>query len=528
MLFTRDTLLATVAWSTWTSVLADPGAPLTHAALAAVAALAGLAVLHLLRLAVLLWVAPHWALTTAAVLAATAADAAALRALTGQSGTASLHFATGLVAAAAVSRHIHTRRHAVTEARADNNRLRLVATERIAAHHESAATVLSDIEALLSAEVARHEGQSSRTTMLQLRRVPADVMRPITHEIKAELLRWIPEVPAPPAATPVPRLDPVAAQRPLVLAGALGGVTLVAYPLAAPLVMLLTWISSHLVRRIMAMVPPQSGSALTTWTGLGLMLAALPAGLAEQEALALVVGTAPVVGITVLLATSAAQQAALDESELLANTAQLQWTTARIGLVDWFQRSEASRALHGPVQTVVTAAVPRIEAAISAGEPTFAVIGELQRRIVHSLGPLVNPRAEALDIERELGDIVETWAGIATVEYLMDPDFLPPLSTDPACAMAVVDAVAEAVSDAVRECGATRAVVTLSHTPGTTFLSVSDNGSVRSPLDTSLSWRMLDTASLSWFRKHTFGRNLVNASLPYRPDADAAWAIASA
>ena len=150
MLFSRDTALATVAWSTWAYVLADPGTSLTRAGLAAVAALAGFAALHVLRLAVLMWTPPHPALTALAVLVAVAADAAALRALVDDSGAASLYFAVGLVAASAISRRTYPRRHALAEARADNDRLREAATERIAAHHQSAAAVLADIETLIS------------------------------------------------------------------------------------------------------------------------------------------------------------------------------------------------------------------------------------------------------------------------------------------------------------------------------------------------------------------------------------------
>lgn len=527
MLFSRDTLLITVAWSTWTSLLADPGAPVSRTALVGLAALAGLAALHLLRLTVLMWLPAHRGLTVLAVVVAIAADAAALIALVGTVLPA-LQFATALIASSAVGSLLARRRQAVTEAAADNSRLRALATSRIDGHHVAARGVLTDIEHVIAASVAEYEGQSARTTISQLRRIPADVMRPISHEIGAELLRWIPDVPAAPTHSHPRRIDPVSVQRPLLLATALTAVTITIEPIAAPLTFVLTLASTALVRRIMRMLPQQSSSADATSTALGLMLTAVPAGLAYQSILALAVGTAPLIGIAASYVAAVVRETADEEGSLIRNNAQLRWVAARVNLVDWYQRGEATRALHGPIQTIAATAVPRIEQAIASGETTFGPVGELQRRIVHALGPLVNPRAEALDLERELRDVVDTWAGIADVEFLMDPDILPPLSTDPACAMAVVDVVTEACAEAVRENGATRIVVTLGHTPGTTFVSVSENGSVLNPLDQSIGVRILDTCSLAWFRKHTFGRNLMNASLPYLPDADAAWAMTSA
>jgi hypothetical protein len=247
-------------------------------------------------------------------------------------------------------------------------------------------------------------------------------------------------------------------------------------------------------------------------------IATLPASLLSGH-MTLMIGTVPLLTIAHSLLSRMTSESLFAERALMRSCAQLSWAISRTSLVEWFQRSEVSRGMHGPIQTAIANTIPRLADAVERNEQTFGLVGELQRRIVHALGSLVNPRAESMNLEQELFDIVETWAGVATIQVDVAPDFLLPLSSDPACATAVVDTVAEACATAVRQHNATEIVVTVAPAPNAVLVNVTDNGRIGiANVDTDLTLHLLEYCSLRWYRRHLATTNVIAAVLPYRPE----------
>ena len=389
-----------------------------------------------------------------------------------------------------------------------------LAESALARHDLAVDEMLAGIEQVIEDHIARYEGTAARTTMTHLRRTAVDIVRPISHEIVAELKRWIPAVPA----QRTTRIDVLHAWSRITTADVLSlrtlpWITLTAFTVS-PLAAAAAILTVPLMRLILRLVTSSNLAVLIVLPA----LTVIPAGFVDTNALVLMVGTAPVIALGRALTTHLVDDALTTTAQLRRDNTVLGWIVARLNLVDWFQRTEAARALHGPIQSVVGETMPRIEKTVSSNQPNFALIGELQRRIVHSLGSLVNPRAETANLEYELQEIAAAWEGVANIEYLSDSDTLMPLSTDPACAMAVVDIVTEVCATAIRDYGATQLVVTIAARPGSALLSVTDNGSELNLLEMDLGVRLADSCSLSWFRKRLDGRNVLNALLPYRPD----------
>lgn len=251
------------------------------------------------------------------------------------------------------------------------------------------------------------------------------------------------------------------------------------------------WLTLALGRRIVERWSPSSAagiwSVIVGWYLVGAIVTFVSARLAEQDAPARgVLSLSGCIAVAVLgpffaIILMVGERMRESTAELDATTRRLAWHLARVNTERWEQNGRLSRALHGPVQSLLYAAMLRLRHSVNQGTVDPAFIDELSRELSQALLQSMSPLAasEHVDAAGVLQDIALTWRGVAEVTQRISPDTVAALQGDPVCARLLVDLAGEAVSNAVRHGGATHIDITVTQTSEDVMeLLVADDGTV--------------------------------------------------
>lgn len=147
----------------------------------------------------------------------------------------------------------------------------------------------------------------------------------------------------------------------------------------------------------------------------------------------------------------------LQESSRTLQRRLVQWRQAQ-----WFQQKALSRALHGPVQTAVTAGALHLDVAIRSGEVGSATVEQVRAELLETLQGLGSLAASVTSLSEALYRIARTWEGLCAISADLGPGVDDELAENAPLRSCVIDIVTEAISNAVRHGDATIAVVTIS------------------------------------------------------------------
>ena len=185
---------------------------------------------------------------------------------------------------------------------------------------------------------------------------------------------------------------------------------------------------------------------------------------------AMAIGTLLAFAIFVFARTAILDRA--DELQYLRERIDEQVLDQHIEVERYRQRAGRTAGfLHNTLQARLTAAVLQLDHAASTGDTarTQAALKNaneaLALAIEHPLGDLSTTAHERLD------EIVNAWAGIARITITQAP-----ASTNTAALTVAVDAIEEAITNAVRHGGATEILVHIEQSPSQLMVSVRDNG----------------------------------------------------
>ncbi len=401
--------------------------------------------------------------------------------------------------------------------------------------------LLARVQERLRTELSGLDAMQGAASIGELQRLASDVVRPMSHE----LAESVPVVEAPRASFADARVtwQQVARQmvdrpplRPLIaaafLALLLATVTLGVYGPQGVTVTLVHFgcvlALSALANLALARVLPHAGprTALGLVIGAGLLIGTLAAAAASlflpagSDGPLFVVGGgfySAVVIVLSALVTAILRQQRGSERELAASTEHLRRELVRLRQARWLQHRALARALHGPVQSAVTSAALRLDAAVRAGEPDQALVADIREELRSVVDVLDVEDAEAPSLDLAFARITGTWEGVCTVQSSVSDQARDALEADPMASAVIIDVMTEAVSNAVRHGSASRAELSISaDDDGLVTLSVCNNGlpsdgaSVLKGLGTSL----LDDCALEWSRTTTEGRTLLAVVLP--------------
>ena len=348
---------------------------------------------------------------------------------------------------------------------------------------ERQSDALERVQERLDTELRELALETAPSAVSSLESLAGEVVRPLSHALARELPQWDVEVPEdPPRVRWVDILrDPVpsAAIRPLVLPAALlvialPAATIVYEPVNGVLTVVLGMAvlagALALGRSWLVHRPPRR--ATVVWLAIVLIL--VIAALASSRAAALgersdpsagaipslALFGVPVFGLIIAIASMMGARMREITAELESTTSQLKWNLARINTQQWEQSGRLSRALHGPVQSMLHARLLRLRKDLDAGEVRSISLVDLRRDLEEALVTALSP-SHPRAVSDVLADVAETWEGVAHVEFEVSPAAASMLTADPLCTMVVTDLATEAVSNAVRHGSATTVHVTL-------------------------------------------------------------------
>lgn len=343
---------------------------------------------------------------------------------------------------------------------------------------------LDRVQQRLDAELRGLALDTAPSAVEALESLAGDVVRPLSHSLAHELPQWDAEVPreAPRVRWVDVLRDPVAsaAIRPLVLPLAL---LIIALPAGALVYQPRTGLATVLVglgvlsgtlalgRLWLVRRPPQR--PVLVWLAIVLILAI--AALLTSRAASLVdrsdpsagaipsltIFVVPVFGLIIAIASMMGARMRDITAELESTTRQLQWNLARVNTQQWEQSGRLSRALHGPVQSLLHARLLRLRRQLEDGEVSSTELDELRVDLQRALASALSPSDAPRPVSAVLADVTETWDGVAAVTCSVTALAEKHLSADPLCTYALTDLATEAVSNAVRHGKATTVEVTI-------------------------------------------------------------------
>ena len=379
----------------------------------------------------------------------------------------------------------------------------------------------------------------------ELQRWSSDVLRPLSHELAVATPRWQPPDTAPERVRAIDVLRQAVAGAPLmpvttsVTVAFLAFIPIflaygwgVALAFTAGLLMLgssLLWTANRLLAVLHR--PPTGARGVLMLVLLG--ISGLAVGLVAEAVLPAGEVTFLVVpalsagflflGLGFALARSLARELGRTLEELEETDARLAWRVARLGLTQWVQGSRFARALHGPVQGLVTVAIARLR---DNPQETDSILVDLRRSLLEAL----EGDDHAVSWRDGVDQVMSAWSGFCDVQLTMHGPCQGVLDADEVCREMTLEILTEAVSNAVRHGGATRVTADVSCADDRVIIELADNGT-RGQLGPGsagglpgLGTRVLDACTLEWSRERVQGVTRVRAVLPARAGVPAATA----
>lgn len=184
-------------------------------------------------------------------------------------------------------------------------------------------------------------------------------------------------------------------------------------------------------------------------------------------------------------------------------SAELAWESARAHETLVQERRFLATALHGPLQSTVSAAALGIEEARRRDEDPELAWQKAKAQIIQAVRSLAQGPPERRDFDRELAEMTATWAGLCDVDITIDDDLRQSINDDWVSAGTVSDVITEATANAVMHGRATNVRIHVVENEGATMrIVVMNDGHAPEPdADQGLGSRQLDEVSISWLRE---------------------------
>ena len=404
------------------------------------------------------------------------------------------------------------------------------------------------VRGVLEAELASLQSSDVGAAVESLERMARDVVRPLSHELADAPTVQTAAGPGPSSRVSwIKVLDLAAQGRPfrplptalLLVILALGSISayppatlrFVTLPFAAYVVVA---IANRIVEGLFGQRPLRARLAILLLTAVssGVVVAAI--GFTMMIGQPVQRGTTlGCLFFTIIFSLGVAANAALDTDRRLtiarldAATAQLRRNLALVNQVRWFQERALSRALHGPVQTAISAAALKLDAAMRTGGVSPQLMDQVRADIARDLDVLGDATSNAVSLDDGIASIIGTWEGVCGIDVDVDQDAAEIAAEDAplrACAVAIAS---EAISNAIRH-GKSTAIdlrVRLDAEQSDVLIEMDSlaPGSAGAPVPNAvgLGTRQLDECTTSWYLELAPEGQHLRAVLPSRQSAAA-------
>jgi hypothetical protein len=228
-------------------------------------------------------------------------------------------------------------------------------------------------------------------------------------------------------------------------------------------------------------------------------------------------GTGFTLGTSVL--TALARERNRTILELQKSFKELERVLVRQRQAVWFQRKALSRALHGPVQMVVTAAAIRLDGAIRDGAVPPELIVQIRSELISTLDVLDELDEGSVSFSLALERMRAMWEGICVITEQSSAEADAVLARGGVLESMVIDIATEAVSNAVWHGNATIASIRLDvvgQESDDLLIEVTTDGQgIDAPKRRGLGTQLLDDCSLKWSGEASEAGDCLTAVLPF-------------
>ena len=201
--------------------------------------------------------------------------------------------------------------------------------------------------------------------------------------------------------------------------------------------------------------------------------------------------------------------------------AELAWEIARANETLAQERRFLSTALHGPLQSTISAIAMSLDSPAVSDQSMDERWAAARERLAGLVRDLADGPPQRRDFASECNEIISTWAGVCDVHIDVAPAAAEQLALDWVSAGTASDLLVEAVSNAVVHGQATRVDVAVSTAGAATLeIVVTDNGQGAAPevgASTGLGSAQLDEVALSWERTFSESGTTLHVVLPTAP-----------
>lgn len=425
----------------------------------------------------------------------------------------------------------------LAEVRTSLEQASMLITEQIEKSNEAA---LERVRGRLNEEFARLDTSDDEEALETLRHLAGDVIRPMSHELAQSVPSWQPESTTVEASRVSWRrvvqslgerghFLPITTSVILVIIYAPSALVL-NRPFAVHILLALLIsiaVSLFLANVVLDRVLPLRSLA---WSGTLVVVAALLAGTVSSIAAAIAIGgsrgLAVIPGGIVYLAGGALIGAALSSraaaqqetaAELQSLTTQLAKRLVLLHQAQWYHQRSLSRALHGSMQSAVTAAAIRLDRALAEGEVSPQLLAEAQASIAQEIDVLGSTTRQPDSLDDVITRLTTMWSRVCTVDFAADDHVRDAISGDSVLRSTVTEIVTEAMSNAIRHGQAEHVSVLLTTSePDVLVVRVDDDGRVSATAGgPGLGSAFLDDCTSSWESIASQDGHALVASLPF-------------
>jgi len=391
------------------------------------------------------------------------------------------------------------------------------------------ATATDEIRNSILDSLGELEAVDSKQLLRRLRTTIDDVVRPLSHHLAVQHSTWRPEEPGrePPTVdwalaareglTPA-RIHPIIVPVVLVWLGipihlfqfgmpqTLGLIATLA--VVIPTFWLARIVADRLTRNSAASAKVVAFVMAVVCGGLTLGLGTLTYMTDEPQPFVFVI-VSPILALLVsgalAIAEAARDQDLALEAELRATTDDLRWTLTRTRERYRQQESALSQALHGRLQTSLTAAFLRLERSVNQGVNDGDLVNALRSEILQAIADLDLIDFHPFPIDDVVALIESNWSETAKLQFTIHPEAKVALAGDSLCARSVNDLIPELVFNSVKHGNARVIAVELAVADHRTLsLCVSDDGTGDPQASRpGLGSALLDEASITWRRSRS-------------------------
>ena len=217
----------------------------------------------------------------------------------------------------------------------------------------------------------------------------------------------------------------------------------------------------------------------------------------------------PVLAFVLALARAMAAGLTTSLNELRRVEGDLAWQVARLHQLQWTHQRATARALHGPVQAMVSAAVVNL----NAGAAREETLGQLREQLAQALDP-ASALAASVHWISALERIEATWQGLCDVRIDVDEQAGAALDADAVGADIAMEIIAEAVSNAIRHGKAKTVHIEMHASDDRLRLAVRNDGSTTVASSHGLGTAMIEDCSMEWSRGPVEGDFALDVVLP--------------